>query len=101
MRGFKLPLGAVPSPKLQLYVNGAVPPLSVAWLKLKDDSALTVRAEPALTLGGLKIEIVPFAVPALPYSSLAVTVTVYVPAVANVWLGFAPVPVVPSPKFHE
>ena len=33
--------------------------------------------------------------------SLTINVTVNVPLLAYVWLGFTPLPVVPSPKFHE
>ncbi len=44
--------------------------------------------------------IVPLAVPERRYSSVAMTVTVYVPADKKAWVGSAPVAVPPSPKVH-
>ena len=93
----------MPSPKFHEYVYGAVPP-ETEPANVAVEPALAVMLLPALTVREpfeADTVIDPLAVPVLPYSSLAVTVTLYVPADENVWQGFAPVPVVPSPKFHE
>ena len=80
----RMPLLSCHVPPMNDQAELGALPLNVSWNR---SDALVMLIEP-------------LAVPDRPYLSVAVTVTVYVPAVAKVWLGLAPVAVPPSPKLQ-
>jgi hypothetical protein len=87
-----------PSPKFHCQIDGAPVEVSVNrtdWPTAGDDGLKVKEAVKAVETE--RVRLVLFE----PAVLVTVSVTVFVPAVVYVWLGFCDVEVPPSPKFHS
>ena len=98
-----MPVPVVVSPKIQLKVNGATPPVVVAvnWTDIPTSGVAGVKMNAAADSLAATTRFWAADVTETLSASVAVTVTLKVPAAEYEWLAGLPVPVVASPKFQE
>jgi hypothetical protein len=91
------------SPKFQLKVNGPTPPVVVAvnWTATPTSGVAGVNVKFAADSRGATTTDWAGEVTETPLLSVAVTVTLNVPAAVYEWLAGLPVPVAVSPKLQE